>query len=76
LPFDDEITTGLMLPGVIMVGPWSNAARGVAAAARPAAVPVTTNSRRLIFRGMKISGPSLLRADSRSSATFTAALRY
>src|SRR6186997_517023 len=53
LPFDDEITTGLMPPGVIMAGPWSNAARGVAAAARPAAVLVTTNSRRLIFRGMK-----------------------
>src|SRR6185436_20216040 len=49
LPFDDEMTAGLTLLRIIMVGARSN--RG-AAAASPAAVPLFTNSRRLIRRGI------------------------
>ena len=52
LPFDEEITTGFVLPGVMTAGACPNASRGPAAAASPAAVPVITNSRRFTFRGM------------------------
>src|SRR3990172_8282653 len=50
-PFADETTAGFDVLRVIIVGPCANAARG-GAAASPAAVPVMTNSRRLILRGI------------------------
>ena len=53
LPFEEEITTGLLAEGVIIVGACAKAPRGAAAAAIPAAVLVTTNSRRLIFLGIE-----------------------
>src|SRR6476659_2101990 len=53
-PLAEEITTGLTRLGVIIVGVWAEVRTW--AAARPAAVPVSTNSRRLILRAIVISG--------------------
>jgi hypothetical protein len=49
----DATTTGRELPGVIIVGACPNVAG--AAAARPAAAPAATNSRRFSLRGIDIS---------------------
>ena len=47
-PLPEATTIGLTDFGVIIVGAWANAERA-AADASPAAVPVLTNSRRLIL---------------------------
>src|SRR5947209_20049438 len=66
LPFDDEITTGFTLFGVIIVGAWPNNGLDADAAATPAAAVVFTKSRRfsfvLIFAprdGLYCDGPGL-----------------
>jgi hypothetical protein len=51
-PLAEEITTGLARLGVIIVGVWAEARTR---ATRLAAVPVNTNSRRLILRAIGIS---------------------
>src|SRR5262245_61804102 len=51
-PLAEEITMGLMRLGVIIAGVWAEVRTR---AARPAAVPVSTNSRRLIRRVIVIS---------------------
>jgi hypothetical protein len=58
----DEMTTGFELLRLIIVGPCANAVCG-AAAASPAAVPVMTNSRRLIVRGMDVFPPAASHAS-------------
>src|SRR5438128_10021680 len=60
LPFDDAITTGLTLFGVITVGAWPNSGLDADAAATPAAVVVFTKSRRFSFRSI---GPPRLNAE-------------
>src|SRR4030095_2884400 len=62
LPLAEAITMGRLLPGVIMLGAWPNA-RGAAAAARPTAVPVLTNSRRFTLGDMDTPSNAVQRVN-------------